>query len=143
MSRNRIVAWTGLAAFALSWFLPVLGEPPDLNGWAAFRAALPGLWHPDSAFGIYAGCSALTSVLMVIALGATARGIEVGPRWAWSLMLAGFLNAWWLVVFRANLDEFRIGYFVWWLSFFAVGWALLPGRTSVLPASGGSPASGS
>ncbi|HEY6124417.1 MAG TPA: hypothetical protein VIV63_07180, partial [Steroidobacteraceae bacterium] len=37
---TTILAWTAAAAFAASWFLPVI---PDVPGWMAFRYALAPL----------------------------------------------------------------------------------------------------
>jgi hypothetical protein len=135
---RKNLAWIGFVAYALAWFMPTLmvgsrttppmysKDPDSMGGAQAFVwALLEPLDLNESTLGhwaldILAGCSALTNVLMLIVLGAMALGKRVRPRWTWCLIGAGILNAWWLARFT---DDLLLGYYLWWLSFFVVGYA--------------------
>lgn len=148
MSLRNVVTRIVLPAFVLAWFLPATREMgpgehhlPPMSGWMAFYSAVMGLYPRNSALSpplaLLGGFSALTNVVMVIVLAATVRGAEIRSRWAWWLIAAGILNAWWLVEYPASLG---IGYYVWWLSFFVTGGAMLASRRAPARPPGEGPA---
>ncbi len=117
------LAWAAAAAFAASWFLPVL---EDVSGWMAFRYALAPLvpfrnageiaWQ-DAAPQVM---SALTNVVFVIlfVLWATRQGPR--PGMFVRITLACFvLNLYWFVnIWRDHaLKDLLFGYYVWLAAF--------------------------
>jgi hypothetical protein len=142
-----VLAWTAAAAFAASWFLPVL---EDVRGWMAFRYALAPLvpfrnvgeigWD-DAAPQVM---SALTNVVFVILFVLWASKQSPRPGMFVRITLACFLiNLYWFVnIWRDNsLKDLLFGYYVW-LSAFALllGVAILIAyegrRTSKTPTAG-------
>ena len=98
---TKILAWTAAAAFAASWFLPVLDDVP---GWMAFRYALAPL-VPYSDAGdltwddsIPQVLSALTNVVFAILFGLWVARQTVRPGLLVRITLACFLlNLYWFV----------------------------------------------
>ena len=133
ISSSSLRTWSlraGIAVFALSWFFPaLLGGQFDDNvpGWMGFFSALLVPWMPDGfgswSLNILSVASALTNVLMAAVFGALFDKSDLGPRWGWSLMIAGVMNAWWIAgpKLRGGLGG---GYYLWLLSFFLVGFGL-------------------
>ncbi|HEU5133925.1 MAG TPA: hypothetical protein VFU13_02160 [Steroidobacteraceae bacterium] len=130
---TKILAWTAAAAFAASWFLPVLHDVP---GWMAFRYALAPLvpfreagdmaWE-ESAPQVM---SSLTNVVFVILFGLWASNQSVRPGLFVRIAIACFvLNLYWFVnAWREHgLGELLIGYYVWLAAF-----ALLLATASII-----------
>ena len=120
---TKILAWTAAAAFAASWFLPVLDDVP---GWMAFRYALAPLvpfreagsiaWD-DSAPQVM---SAATNVVFVVLFGLWASDQSVRPGLFVRIAIACFiLNLYWLVraTREESLQDLLIGYYVWLAAF--------------------------
>jgi hypothetical protein len=142
------LAWLSAAAFAASWFLPVLDDVP---GWMAFRYALAPLvpyrnagneaWEDN----VPQVLSALTNVMYVILFGLWLAKQMFRPGLFVRITLACLLlNLYWFVqAWRdpQGLDDLLYGYYVWMAAFalmFAV--ALLTAyagrRTSRTPTDG-------
>jgi len=144
---TNALVWTAGAAFAASWFLPVLTDVP---GWMAFRFALAPL-VPYSDAGnltwddsIPQVLSALTNLVFVILFALWVTKQSVRPGLLVRITLACFvLNFYWFVrAWREHgLNDLRVGYYVWEAAF-----ALLLGvaviivvanrRTSTTPTAG-------
>ena len=120
---TKILAWTAAAAFAASWFLPVLDDVP---GWMAFRYALAPLvpfreagdiaWD-DSAPQVM---SALTNVVFIILFALWLANQAVRAGLFVRIAIACFvLNLYWLVrAWREHgLDDLLIGYYLWLTAF--------------------------
>ncbi len=152
VTRRRAVLSIAIAVFGPAWFLPVVHGPGvavtsldrDLPGWAAFWYSLAmagnmGNW----LLTILSISSALTNVLMLVVLVATALDDDVRPRWAWCLIVAGILNSWWLLRMVEGMrnQNLAIGYYLWWLSFFLVGGVLLAIRPAQVHHPSGDPGS--
>jgi hypothetical protein len=127
-SLHTVAAWSGFAAFALSWFLPAVVDEYEITpGWMACWWAIGG---PGSQGGFFlrswpivlSATSALTNVVMLLALAAIVRGMRPGSWWPWRMAALGVLNAGWVVLFWIHEGSLGIGYFFWWLSFFLVGY---------------------
>lgn len=141
------LAWAAAAAFAASWFLPVLKDVP---GWMAFRYALAPLvpfrdagsigWE-DSAPQVL---SALTNVVFVIVFVLWATRQSPRPGMFVRITLACFLiNLYWLVTAwrEDGLTDLLPGYYVWLAAFalllgVAVTLAFASRRTSKTPTAG-------
>jgi len=144
---TNLLAWTAGAAFAASWFLPVL---PDVPGWMAFRYALAPL-VPFSDAGDLAWddsipqvLSALTNLVFVILFVLWVTRQNVRPGLLVRLTLACFvLNLYWFVrAWREHgINDLLIGYYVWEAAFalllgVAVIIAVANRRTSTTPTAG-------
>jgi hypothetical protein len=136
-----------MAAFAASWFLPVLEDVP---GWMAFRFALAPL-VPYSAAGqltwddsIPQVLSALTNVVFVVLFAMWASKQQVRPGLFVRIAIACFLlNLYWSVkAWREDgLNDLLIGYYLWLAAFalllaVAVIIAFASRRTSTTPTDG-------
>jgi len=120
---TKILAWTAAAAFAASWFLPVLENVP---GWMAFRYALAplvpfrdagGMAWDDSAPQVM---SSFTNVVFIVLFGLWASNQTVRPGLFVRIAIACFvLNLYWLVTAwrEHGLDDLLIGYYVWLAAF--------------------------
>jgi hypothetical protein len=144
---TKILAWTAAAAFAASWFLPVLQDVP---GWMAFRYSLAPLvpfrdagsiaWD-DSAPQVL---SALTNVAFMILFALWVSKQTVRPGLFVRLTIACFvMNLYWFVkAWRENgLADLLIGYYVWLGAFalllaMAAVIAYASRRTSTTPTGG-------
>ena len=144
---TNVLAWTAAAAFAASWFLPVLEDVP---GWMAFRYALAPLvpfrdvgdiaWD-DSAPQVM---SALTNVVFIILFVLWQTKQTVRPGLFVRVTIACLLlNLYWFVkAWREHdLNDLLIGYYVWLASFAlllgaAVVIAVASRRTSTTPTAG-------
>ncbi|HYJ40805.1 MAG TPA: hypothetical protein VEW08_08450 [Steroidobacteraceae bacterium] len=142
-----VLVWTAGAAFAASWFLPVLVDVP---GWMAFRYALAPL-VPYSDAGnltwddsIPQVLSALTNLVFLILFTLWVTRQKVRPGLFVRITLACFLlNLYWFVkAWRDDgLGDLLVGYYAWQAAF-----ALLLGvaviivvanrRTSTTPTAG-------
>jgi hypothetical protein len=143
----NVLVWTATAAFAASWFLPVL---PDVPGWMAFRYAFAPL-VPYAAAGELAlddsvphVLSALTNVVFVIlvALWVSRQRLRPGTFVRISLACV-LLNLYWFVkaVREDGLRDLLIGYYVWEAAFVvilgvAITVAVAGRRTSTTPTAG-------
>jgi hypothetical protein len=142
-----VLAWTAGAAFAASWFLPVLDAIP---GWMAFRYALAPL-VPFEAAGDLAWedsvpqvLSALTNVVFIILFALWASKQTVRPGLFVRIAIACFLvNLYWFVkAFREHgVADLLIGYYVWEAAFalllgVAVIISFASRRTSTTPTAG-------
>jgi hypothetical protein len=120
---TQTLAWIALAAFAASWFLPVLDDVP---GWMAFRYAMAPLvpfrdagtigWE-DSAPQVM---SALTNVVFLILFVLWATRQSPRPGLFVRFSLACFLlNLYWFVKAwrESGLQDLLVGYYVWLLAF--------------------------
>ena len=119
----KLIGWAAAAAFAASWFLPVLEDVP---GWAAFRYALaPLVPFRDAGAGGFEDSvprvmSALTNLVFIIlfVLWQSARPVRDGlfVRIAIACLI---LNLYWFVTaWRGNdVGDLLIGYYVWLAAF--------------------------
>jgi len=143
----NVLVWTATAAFAASWFLPVL---PDVPGWMAFRYAFAPL-VPYAAAGDLAMedsvphvLSALSNVVFVVLAALWLTGQRMRPGTFVRISLACvLLNLYWFVkAFREDgLHDLLIGYYVWELAFtlvlgVAITVAVAGRRTSTTPTAG-------
>ena len=144
---TNILVWTASAAFAASWFLPVLEGVP---GWMAFRYALaplvPFSLAADIAWddSIPQVLSALTNVVFVILIALWAVKQPVRPGLFVRIAIACFvLNLYWFV--RAwreqGLGDLLVGYYLWLAAFalllgVAAITAFASRRTSTTPTAG-------
>jgi hypothetical protein len=143
---NVLVGIAG-AAFAASWFLPVLVGVP---GWMAFRYALAPL-VPYSDAGKFTWddsipqvLSALTNVVFVILFALWVARQRVRPGLLVRIALACFLlNLYWFVkAWRDHgLSDLLVGYYVWQAAFalllaVAVIIAVASRQTSTTPTAG-------
>jgi len=143
----NLLAWTAGAAFAASWFLPVLEDVP---GWAAFRFALAPL-VPYGDVGDLAWeesvpqvLSALTNLVFVILFALWVTRQTVRPGLFVRVALACFLlNLYWFVkAWRGDgIHDLLVGYYVWMAAFgLLLGVAILIAfasrRTSTTPTAG-------
>ena len=143
--------WLSAAAFAVSWFLPVLSDVP---GWMAFRYALAPLvpfrdagnraWEDD----VPQVLSALTNVMYLVLFGLwLARQMFRAGLFVRIAIACLLLNLYWFVqAWRdpQGLRELLFGYYVWMAAFalllaVAVITAFADRRTSRTP-TGGRPA---
>jgi hypothetical protein len=140
--------WTAGAAFAASWFMPVLAEVP---GWMAFRYALAPL-IPYSNAGdqtwedsVPQVLSALTNIVFIILFALWVANQRVRPGLFVRITLACFLlNLYWFVQFwrdEQGLKDLLAGYYVWMAAFAlllgaAVVTAVADRRTSTTPTAG-------
>jgi hypothetical protein len=117
----RALAWVAAAAWAVSWFLPVIDGYP---GFAAFRAALEGPFKhtfptpPEDAIPQVA--SALTNIALPVMLAMFLRGRVVHPgRFLRVAILCFVVNLyWWVQAARANeMKSLLAGYYVWVAAF--------------------------
>ncbi|MGE0455335.1 MAG: hypothetical protein AB7O37_15475 [Vicinamibacteria bacterium] len=125
--------WVAWFSFALAWVLPVHKEgvtlPEGLPGWQAFRVAAGAVWpyegvDYDSWWGGALGSlSAATNVVMLGSLGARRRRQAVRRALGIVALAAFVVNAQWLFL-NTEWVDLRAGYYLWWLSFLAVGCAL-------------------
>jgi hypothetical protein len=135
------------AAFAASWFLPVL---VDVRGWIAFRYALAPLVPFSDAGTLDFGdsvpqvLSALTNLAFIILFALWVSRQQVRPALLVRITLACFLlNLYWFVrAWREHgLDDLLIGYYVWQAAFallfvVAVIIAVASRQTSTTPTAG-------
>jgi hypothetical protein len=120
---TQVLGWTAGAAFAASWFLPVLVDVP---GWMAFRYALAPL-VPYSSAGelpwdefVPQVLSALTNVVFVILFALWATKQTLRPGLFVRITIACFLlNLYWFVsaLRERELKDLLIGYYVWLAAF--------------------------
>lgn len=124
---NRITAslfWLSAAAFAASWFLPVLDDVP---GWMAFRYALaPLVPYRDAGNASWEDnvpqvLSALTNVMYVVLFALWLARQMFRPGLFVRVSLACLLlNLYWFVLAWRDsngLADLRYGYYVWMLAF--------------------------
>jgi hypothetical protein len=148
---NRITAslfWLSAAAFAASWFLPVLDDVP---GWMAFRYALaPLVPYRDAGDASWEDnvpqvLSALTNVMYVVLFALWLARQMFRPGLFVRVSLACLLlNLYWFVLAWRDsngLADLLYGYYVWMLAFalmFAVAvlTAFEARRTSRIPTAG-------
>ena len=100
-------------AFAIAWFLPVVGgyvpEHAGPPGWDAFLVAL-GVDGDSSVLGV---TSALTNGLMVAALALLLRPrVQVPPWMAWAMVGAVAVNSTWAWP-PEKAGWLRAGYWLW------------------------------
>ena len=111
----RLMLFTGCGMFAVSWFLPVLGDPMGRWwGWEAFLAAVQS-GHPIHLV------SALTNILMVCAMYLVGRGRAPRTRWlTWGVTGAAALN----LIYWMRWEALAVGFWVWAGSFACAAAAL-------------------
>lgn len=144
----KLLMWLAAAAFAASWFLPVLDGMP---GWMAFRYALaPLVPYRDTGASLWEDnvprvLSALTNLMFVILFSLWLARQMFRPGLFVRITLACvLLNLYWLVLAwrdRGGVDDLRLGYHVWLLSYLllfaaAVLTAFASRRTSRTPTVG-------
>jgi len=125
-AENRLatsIGWAAAAAFAASWFLPVLEDVP---GWAAFRYALAPLvpfrnagaaGFEDSAPQVM---SALTNVVFIILFVSWQSKRPVRDGLFVRIAIACFiLNLYWFVsaLRGGDVGDLLVGYYVWLAAF--------------------------
>jgi hypothetical protein len=144
---TNILVWTAGAAFAVSWFMPVLEDVP---GWMAFRYALSPL-VPYSAGAeltwedaVPQVLSALTNVVFVILFALWVARQTMRPGLFVRVAIACvLLNLYWFVkAWREHdLNDLLIGYYLWMFAFalmlgVAIIIAAAARRTSTTPTAG-------
>jgi hypothetical protein len=144
---TNILVWTAGAAFAASWFMPVLEDVP---GWMAFRYSLSPM-VPYSAAAELAWedavpqvLSALTNVVFVILFALWVARQTMRPGLFVRIAIACvLLNLYWFVkAWREHdLNDLLIGYYLWLLAFalmlgVAIITAVAARRTSTTPTAG-------
>jgi hypothetical protein len=132
---TNALAWTAAAAFAASWFMPVLTDVP---GWMAFRYALAPL-VPYSAAGdltwddsVPQVMSALTNGVFLILFALWVAKQAVRPGLFVRITIACLLiNLYWFVkAWRDDgVSDLLAGYYVWLAAF-----ALLLGAATLIAA---------
>jgi hypothetical protein len=134
---RRATGWFGAGCFAISWIMPtVVNSDNDLDpGWRAFTTCLWVLWNHDLPVAdtwplrLLVGGSVLTNVVMVVAICANLGGVKGRTRLGWWTIILGVVNAWWLVtLLQGGLNMLGLGYYLWWLSFFLVGYGCIQPR---------------
>jgi hypothetical protein len=142
-----ILVWTAAAAFAASWFMPVLQDVP---GWMAFRYALAPLVPFSKAAelpwddSIPHVLSALTNVVFVVLVLLWVTRQTMRPGLFLRITVACFLlNLYWFVKAwrEQGLDDLLVGYYVWLAAFalllaVAAITAFANRRTSTIPTDG-------
>jgi hypothetical protein len=121
---------------AIAWFLPVVKGgvtfPDGLPGWQAFRHAFSAIWPFDDGkfdpwyYAVLATVSAVTTLFFIFGSPWIVLR-ESRSLWrasAWAAAAAFVVNAHWYVLFGADRQDLRIGYFLWWFSFLFVGLGL-------------------
>ena len=142
----NVLAGTAAAAFAASWFLPVLNEVP---GWMAFRYALAplipyGAASPGSEDSVPQLLSALTNIVFIIMVALWFTKQHMRPGTFVRISLACFLlNLYWPVtaIREGHVRDLLAGYYVWEAAFalllcVAVVIAVASRRTSTTPTGG-------
>jgi hypothetical protein len=141
------LVWTAGAAFAASWFMPVLQDVP---GWMAFRYALaPLVPYGDAGDlawddAVPQAMSALSNVVFVVLFALWVTKQTVRPGLFVRITLVCFvLNLYWFVKAcrEDGLKDLLMGYYVWLAAFaLLLGVAALIAfagrRTSTTPTAG-------
>ena len=121
---------------AVAWFLPVIKDgvtfPHGLPGWQAFRVAASPVWPIEDIhfeawyYALLSATSAVTTLLFIFgSVWVVLHGSRALRRAsAWTATFAFIFNAYWYVLFGSDRKDFRIGYFLWWLSFLLVAQGL-------------------
>ena len=131
--KSRHIVVIGIIAFLVAWLLPVVKGgvtlPEGLPGWQAFRVAASPVWpyegtQSESWYGaLLTTASAATNLVMVGLLFVARRGSRQWLRLATIAAFASFLvNAQWFI--RADRNDLRLGYYLWWFSFFILAYGL-------------------
>jgi hypothetical protein len=115
---RRSLQIVALAAFAASWFLPVI---VDVAGWEAFKLAIDPTWpRPPLAQYLIQAASGLTNFVFVFVLACLVLGRGPGAR-TLRLMLIGALifNLQWLgdAIRENEVGSLAIGYHAWLAAF--------------------------
>jgi hypothetical protein len=117
------LAWTAAAAFAASWFLPVLADVP---GWMAFRYSLaPVIPYRDAGSGGFEDSapqvmSALTNIVFVVLFVLWAIKRSPRPGLFVRITIACLvLDLYWFVkAWRdGGVKDLLVGYYVWLAAF--------------------------
>lgn len=113
--RWRRLLLAGCGMFAVSWFLPALGDATGrLWGWEAFLATLEWGDPVDSL-------SALSNILLVVAMCRIGRIRRPKSRWlTWSVTGAAALN----LLYWIPVDGLGVGFWAWAGAFVCVASAL-------------------
>jgi hypothetical protein len=144
---TNVLVWTAGAAFAASWFMPVLADVP---GWMAFRYALAPLVPYSSAAdqawddAVPHVLSALTNVVFIVLFALWVTKQTIRPGLFVRIALACFLlNLYWFVTAwrEQGLADLLVGYYVWMAAFalmlaVAAIIAAASRRTSTTPTAG-------
>ena len=133
MRASRVVTLAWLA-YAIAWVVPVHKDgdrlPNGLPGWQALRVAMNPVWPYEgdrsefTYWGLLPVASGLTNLVMVASLLMPSRRTRrQGLILAWASIVAVLLNAQW--VLDKDWTDLRVGYYLWWGSFLALGVGLL------------------
>jgi len=132
MRRCKAAITIAAIMYVAAWFLPVVKGKPTLAqgsipGWQAFRVALSPIWPYqdfgyDSVLAAFLGvASALSNMLFVVAAPLLWRWpVQIAHGAMWSLIVAVFVNAKWLLDFDGEL---RIGYYLWASAFLVLAFS--------------------
>ena len=143
----NLLVWTAGAAFAASWFMPVLEDVP---GWMAFRYALAPLVPYGDAGNVAWDdaipqvLSALTNLVFIVLFALWVSKQTVRPGLFVRVALACFLlNLYWFVKASREdgVKDLFAGYYVWMAAFalllgVAIVIAFASRRTSTTPTAG-------
>jgi hypothetical protein len=138
MHAKRILV-VAILAYLIAWPLPSLIVAIDsplglstevVRGWQATRWALSPLWPGGDR--VDAGlplrllilASGLTNLLFVVVAGMAWRSHGVPRALGWAVWGAVLVDLQWLVYARADVQELRIGYYLWVGSFVLLAIAL-------------------
>ena len=130
----QLLLGAAAVAYVISWFFPVFDGstvPGGLSGWQAMRGVLNPLWDHQrliespwfSLLGIVTG---LSNVFMIVALiNLFFSRLASANRWRRLTLAAAAVNTSWLGMDWPDHD-FRIGYYLWLLSFLLLAIAVWP-----------------
>ena len=145
--RMTLMVWTASAAFAASWFMPVLEDVP---GWMAFRYSLSplipygGISNLGADDSVPQVLSGLTNVVFIVMATLWITNQRMRAGLFVRISLACFLlNLYWPVkaIREGGLRDILFGYYVWEAAFAlmlgaAVMAAVAGRRTSTTPTAG-------
>ena len=129
MTRRTLLRLTWFV-FTLAWALPVHQDgtrlPKGLPGWEAFRVAAAAVWPYEGVEyetwwgGALSSLSAATNLVMLVSIVVRSYGRQVHRGIGAAAAAAFLVNAQWLFL-TTEWTELRAGYYLWWLSFLALG----------------------
>lgn len=135
MPRPRLLFSLAWLCYLVAWFVPVIKDgvtlPTGIPGWQAFYVALNAFMPSGQlAFNHWwiqflVGTSAVSNALFLVAL----VGLFLKKRSFLIVMgclslVSYAINSHWFIMFGRERSDLRIGYYLWWVSFILLGFAL-------------------